>query len=157
MQNYKSKFHSLLLVLMVLLTASTFSQKVIKEEKIKESKSSKYGERTEYKFTFENDIDGILWQAKSDGKWWGKKLFTDVGPFTKKEAIKWLWELKKPSSGSAGYLGSGGGGGGSSKVYTGSRGGKYTIVNGKKRYLSSSSSSSSSSSKSRSRSRGRRR
>ncbi len=155
MQNYKSKFHSLLLVLMVFLTVSTFSQKVIKEEKIKESKSSKYGERTEYKFTFENDIDGILWQAKSDGKWWGKKLFTDVGPFTKKEAIKWLWDYKKPSSGSTGFIGGGGGGG--AQVHTGKRGGKYTIVNGKKRYLSSSSSRSRSSSKSRSRSRGRRR
>lgn len=42
MQNYKSKFYPLLLVLMMLLSVSTFSQKVIKEEKIKESNSSKY-------------------------------------------------------------------------------------------------------------------
>jgi hypothetical protein len=138
MQNYKSKFYPLLLVLMMLLSVASFSQKVIKEEKIKESKSSKYGERTEYKFYFGNDIDGILWQAKSDGKWWGKKLFTDVGPFTKKEAIKWLWDYKKPSSGSTGFIGGGGGGG--AQVHTGKRGGKYTIVKGKKRYISRSGS-----------------
>ena len=78
-------------------TASTSIPKVIKEDKKEESESSKYGSRTKYQITYADGTTGKLYQAKSDGQWWGSALYMDKGPFTKSDALKWLYgyEQKK--------------------------------------------------------------
>ncbi len=92
-------------ILSVLICVSIYAQtttakktttpKVTKEEKKEDSNSSKYGDRTKYQITYADGTTGKLYQAKADGKWWGSALYHDKGPFTKDEAVKWLYNYEQ--------------------------------------------------------------
>ena len=105
------KHYMLILQLFLLLGsyAQTPIPKVTKEEKKENSTSSKYGDRTKYQITYADGTTGKLYQAGSDGKWWGSALYVDKGPFTKAEAIKWLYgyEQKKNAVKGAALVGAG--------------------------------------------------
>ena len=78
--------------------AQKASTKVSKEEQKEDSKSSKYGERTAYLITFKDGTSGKIWKAENDGKWWGSNGLQDRGPFSKDQALNWLWTYKHPSN-----------------------------------------------------------
>ena len=108
-KNMKKYFTGILSVLLCLSICAQTTKggkatqpKVTKEEKKEDSKSSKYGDRTKYQITYADGTTGKLYQAKADGKWWGSALYMDKGPFTKGEAVTWLYNYEQTKNAAKG-------------------------------------------------------
>lgn len=115
--------------------AQKASAQVANEEQKEDSKSSKYGDRTAYQITFKDGTTGKIWKAEESGKWWGSNGLQDRGPYTKDQAIQWLWTYKHPSNSGGSALGAAAAGAalsGSKKSTTPAKS-KRTSINFRKR------------------------
>ena len=116
--------------------AQKASTQVANEEQKEDSKSSKYGERTAYQITFKDGTSGKIWKAENDGKWWGSNGLQDRGPFSKDQALNWLWTYKHPNNSNSNLVGAaaiGAAFSGSKKTTTPARSKKTSINFGKKK------------------------